>query len=114
MAQIPGAQHTCRSCAPTDALTEESSDQCPADEAHKRTPTFYRRDAEGTKARREKKQLQLHFHRFGCVSFGCVSTELETLPQVELKADLCADLLSKTEYFGIENGNLREGCSLSN
>jgi len=35
-------------------------------------------------------------------SFGCVSTELETLPQVEL----CADLPSKTECFGIENGNL--------
>jgi len=35
---------------------------------------------------------------------------LETLPQVEL----CADLPSKTECFGIENGNLREGCPLSN
>jgi len=34
----------------------------------------------------------------------------ETLPQVEL----CADLPSKTECFGIENGNLREGCPLSN
>ena len=32
----------------------------------------------------------------------CVSTELETLPQVELKVDLCADLPSKTECFGIE------------
>jgi len=39
---------------------------------------------------------------------------LETLPQVELKGDLCADLLSKTECFGIENGNLREDCPLSN
>jgi len=27
---------------------------------------------------------------------------LETLPQVELKVDLCADLPSKTECFGIE------------
>ena len=47
-------------------------------------------------------------------TFGYVSTELETLPQVELKVDLCADLPSKTECFGIENGNLREDCPLSN
>ena len=48
------------------------------------------------------------------ISTGCVSTELETLPRVALKGDLCADLPSKTECFGIENGNLREGCPLSN
>jgi len=47
-------------------------------------------------------------------SLKSVSTELETLPQVELKGDLCADLPSKTGCFGIENGNLRESCPLSN
>jgi len=61
-----------------------------------------------------QQQLDLALHPPTSISDGCVSTELETLPQVELKGDLCVDLPSKTECFGIENGNLREGCPLSN